>query len=36
MIEYKVEEGKENVSPLNRNPVYEGGYLYRGFRYICP
>ena len=28
MIEYKVEEGKENVSPLNRNPVYEGGYLY--------
>ena len=28
MIEYEVEEGKENVSVLNRHPVYEGGYMY--------
>ena len=28
MIEYEVEEGKENVSLLNRHPVYEGGYVF--------
>ena len=28
MIEYAIEEGKENVSVLNRHPVYEGGYVY--------
>ena len=28
MIEYGVEEGKENVSVLNRHPVYEGGYVF--------
>ena len=28
MIEYDVEEGKENVSVLNRHPVYEGGYVF--------
>ena len=28
MIEYAIEEGKENVSLLNRHPVYEGGYVY--------
>ena len=28
MIEYKVEEGEENVSVLNRHPVYEGGYVF--------
>ena len=28
MIEYVVEEGKENVSLLNRHPVYEGGYVF--------
>ena len=27
MIEYEVEEGKENVNLLNRHPVYEGGYV---------
>ena len=27
MIEYETEEGKENVSLLNRYPVYEGGYV---------
>ena len=27
MIEYATEEGKENVSLLNRCPVYEGGYV---------
>ena len=28
MIEYEVSEGEENVSVLNRRPVYEGGYTY--------
>ena len=28
MIEYETEEGKENVSLLNRHPVYEGGYVF--------
>ena len=28
MIEYYHEEGKENVSLLNRHPVYEGGYVF--------
>ena len=28
MIEYEVEEEKENVSLLNRHPVYEGGYTF--------
>ena len=28
MIEYEVSEGEENVSVLNRRPVYEGGYVY--------
>ena len=28
MIEYATEEGMENVSVLNRNPVYEGGYVF--------
>ncbi|KAM7453814.1 hypothetical protein BLSTO_05433 [Blastocystis sp. subtype 1] len=28
MIEYAIEEGKENVSLLNRHPVYEGGYVF--------
>ena len=28
MIEYAIEEGKENVSLLNRRPVYEGGYMF--------
>ena len=28
MIEYDIEEGMENVSLLNRNPVYEGGYVF--------
>ena len=28
MIEYEVEEEKENVSVLNRHPVYEGGYVF--------
>ena len=28
MIEYATEEGKENVSLLNRHPVYEGGYAF--------
>ena len=28
MIEYDTEEEKENVSVLNRNPVYEGGYVF--------
>ena len=28
MIEYATEEGKENVSLLNRHPVYEGGYVF--------
>ena len=28
MIEYAIEEGKENVSLLNRHPVYEGGYAF--------
>ena len=28
MIEYDVEEGEENVSVLNRHPVYEGGYVF--------
>ncbi|KAM7454575.1 hypothetical protein BLSTO_04668 [Blastocystis sp. subtype 1] len=28
MIEYVIEEGKENVSVLNRHPVYEGGYVF--------
>ena len=28
MIEYVVEEGMENVSLLNRHPVYEGGYVF--------
>ena len=28
MIEYEVEEMKENVSVLNRHPVYEGGYVF--------
>ena len=28
MIEYAIEEGKENVSVLNRNPIYEGGYVF--------
>ena len=28
MIEYVVEEGMENVSVLNRHPVYEGGYVF--------
>ena len=27
MIEYATKEGKENVSLLNRYPVYEGGYV---------
>ena len=27
MIEYATEEGMENVSLLNRHPVYEGGYV---------
>ena len=30
MIEYATEEGKENVSLLNRHPVYEGGYVFDG------
>ncbi|KAM7456590.1 hypothetical protein BLSTO_02650 [Blastocystis sp. subtype 1] len=28
MIEYAIEEGKENVSVLNRHPIYEGGYVF--------
>ena len=28
MIEYDTEEGMENVSLLNRHPVYEGGYVF--------
>ena len=28
MIEYDIEEEKENVSLLNRHPVYEGGYVF--------
>ena len=28
MIEYAIEEGKENVSVLNRHPMYEGGYVF--------
>ena len=28
MIEYEMEEEKENVSVLNRHPVYEGGYVF--------
>ena len=28
MIEYEAEEEKENVSVLNRRPVYEGGYVF--------
>ena len=28
MIEYGIEEGMENVSVLNRHPVYEGGYVF--------
>ena len=28
MIEYEAEEGMENVSLLNRHPVYEGGYVF--------
>ena len=28
MIEYEVIEGEENVSVLNRRPVYEGGYMF--------
>ena len=28
MIEYDVDDGKENVSVLNRHPVYEGGYVF--------
>ena len=28
MIEYVIEEGMENVSVLNRHPVYEGGYVF--------
>ena len=28
MIEYEVEDGMENVSLLNRHPVYEGGYVF--------
>ena len=28
MIEYVIEEGKENLSVLNRHPVYEGGYVF--------
>ena len=28
MIEYDIEEGMENVSVLNRHPVYEGGYVF--------
>ena len=28
MIEYEVEEGEENVSVLNRHPMYEGGYVF--------
>ena len=27
MIEYAIDEGMENVSLLNRHPVYEGGYV---------
>ena len=28
MIEYDTEDGRENVSVLNRHPVYEGGYVF--------
>ena len=28
MTEYAVEEGKENMSALNRHPVYRGGYVF--------
>ena len=28
MIEYAIEEGKSNRNVLNRNPVYEGGYVF--------
>ena len=28
MIEYAIEEGMENVSLLNRHPIYEGGYVF--------
>ena len=28
MIEYDIEEGKENLNVLNRHPVYEGGYVF--------
>ena len=28
MIEYAIDEGMENVSLLNRHPVYEGGYVF--------
>ena len=28
MIEYEIEEGMENVSVLNRHPIYEGGYVF--------
>ena len=28
MIEYEVIKGEENVSVLNRRPVYKGGYTY--------
>ena len=30
MIEYAIDEGMENVSLLNRYPVYEGGYVFDG------
>ena len=30
MIEYAIDEGMENVSVLNRHPVYEGGYVFDG------
>ena len=28
MIEYEIEDGKSNVSLLNRHPVYRGGYVF--------
>ncbi|KAK8814715.1 hypothetical protein WA556_006754, partial [Blastocystis sp. ATCC 50177/Nand II] len=28
MIEYDIDEGKSNLSLLNRHPVYEGGYVF--------
>ncbi|KAK8822720.1 hypothetical protein WA556_001613 [Blastocystis sp. ATCC 50177/Nand II] len=34
MTEYAVEEGKENMSALNRHPVYRGGYVFDEKKYF--